>query len=334
MTTTRPRARTPAIGPWLEGLGLAPRAIESLTGDISLRRYFRVRFDDGTTAVVAYYPVRLRPVCRRFRITSALLSEVGVPVPLIRRADCHRGLMLVEDAGDLTLYDEPERDWSSLGAVYHRAAGYLRRIQSLSRERVATLNPRLDAGLLRWELSKSWELALVPRGLVGTPELARELTAALDTLCGELGREERLVPCHRDFMPRNLMRRAAASPGERGELLVLDHQDLRLGPPGYDLASLLNDSIFPPRALEAELVAALCPGDEGALAYRRAVVQRSIKAVGNYCDFARRGFDRHLKLVAPTLARAWRWFPDVPELRGLVPALRPAWEAELGDLLE
>ncbi|HXT19807.1 MAG TPA: hypothetical protein VN923_03570, partial [Thermoanaerobaculia bacterium] len=118
------------------------------------------------------------------------------------------------------------------------------------------------------------------------------------------------------------------------ELLVLDHQDLRLGPPAYDLASLLNDSLFPPAALEGELVRSLHPGAAGALDYRRAVVQRAIKAVGNYADFARRGFDRHLKLVAPTLARAWRWFAAVPELQSLEPALRPAWEAELGGLLD
>ena len=341
MSAGSSRPRLPAIAGWLQDWGLAPRQIDSLTGDVSLRRYFRVHLGDGTTAIVAYYPVQLRPVCRRFRLTTALLDEVGVPVPAIRRADCRRGLMLLEDSGDQTLYASPLRDWDALAPIYHRAVDYLRRIQGLPRERVATLNVWLDATLLRWELRKSWELVLVPRGLVGPPDVERAFAAALETLCAELGDPERLRPAHRDFMPRNLMLRERASgananggAGGECELIVLDHQDLRLGPPASDLASLLNDSLFPPRRLEDELLAALHPGEQGALDYRRAVVQRAIKAVGNYCDFARRGFDRHLNLVAPTLARAWRWFGEVPELRELQPALRPLWEAQLQGLLD
>jgi hypothetical protein len=57
-------------------------------------------------------------------------------------------------------------------------------------------------------------------------------------------------------------------------------------------------------------------------------VQRSLKAVGTYLAFARRGKLRHLPLVAPTLERALRFFPDLPETAGLgvavVEALRRA----------
>lgn len=334
MSARPSRPRLPSIAGWLRDLGLQPRVIDSLTGDVSLRRYFRAHLGDGSSAVVAYYPVKLRPVCRRFQTTTALLGTIGVPVPAIRRSDCRRGLMLLEDTGDRTLYDAPLHDWEALAPIYHCAVDYVRRIQTLPRQRIAPLNPWLDAALLRWELKKTWELVLVPRGLVGPPDVERAFAAALATLCDELGDPARLTPCHRDFMPRNLMLRARADRDDAPELLVLDHQDLRLGPPAYDLASLLNDSLFPPAALEDELVAALHPGEQGALDYRRAVVQRAVKAVGNYADFARRGFDRHLKLVAPTLLRAWRWFGEVPELRAVRPALRPAWEAQLDGLLD
>jgi N-acetylmuramate 1-kinase len=334
MSAADNQERVSSISRWLDECGLASRSIDALTGDISLRRYFRVHLADGTSAIVAYYPVRLRPVCRRFRVTSMLLEDVGVAVPVVRAHDCRRGLMLIEDAGDRTLYDEPERDWNVLTPVYHCAADYIRRIHTLSRDTVAALNAPLDAALLAAELRKSWEIALVPRNLVGEPDVARAFAAALDALCTEIGAAERLVPCHRDFMPRNLKRRASRDGGSAEELLVLDHQDLRLGPAAYDLASLLNDSIFPPRELEDELVARLLPGDEGGLAYRRAVVQRTIKAVGSYCSFALRGFDRHLTLVAPTLARAWSWFATIPELAELRPALLPAWRTALDGLLD
>src|SRR4029077_1128026 len=89
------------------------------------------------------------------------------------------------------------------------------------------------------ELAQTWELFLEPHGLVADGALAASLRAALEALCAGLG-DEPPVPCHRDFMVRNLM------PRPEGGLVVLDHQDLRLGPPLYDLASLLNDTPFPP----------------------------------------------------------------------------------------
>jgi aminoglycoside/choline kinase family phosphotransferase len=320
--------RLAAIQRWLESRGRSVTRVEPLTGDISLRRYFRAWLGDGGTAVVAYYPVKLRPVCRRFRVTTALLAGAGVPVPAVLDAECPRGLMLVADSGERTLYEEARRSWDELAPVYRRAVGYLRRIRQLPTAVVRDLNPPLDAALLRWELKKSWDLLLQPQGLAGPPALAERLRCGLDALCEALGAQDSLVPCHRDFMPRNLM----SLPG--GGLMVLDHQDLRLGPPAYDLASLLNDSLFPPERLERELLSELLPGSDGELAYRRALVQRTVKAVGNYCDFARRGFDRHLPLVRPTLARAWRAMPHLPELAPLVAELRPSWERHLGsDLL-
>jgi aminoglycoside/choline kinase family phosphotransferase len=327
-----PRENAPRIAGirrWLAARGHETERVAPLTGDISLRRYFRAVLGDGGTAVVAYYPLKLRPVCRRFRVTTALLEEAGVPVPQVIAADCSRGLMLLADSGERTLYEEAPRPWSELAAVYRQAVSFLRRIQELPRETVRGLNPPLDEALLRWELKKSWDLFLAPEGLAGPPALAERLRQGLDALCARLGDEATLVPCHRDYMPRNLMR----GPGER--LLVLDHQDLRLGPLAYDLASLLNDSLFPPASLESELVGELLPGEAGELAYRGAVVQRTIKAIGNYRDFARRGFDRHLGLVRPTLSRAWRCMPAVPELAPLVDDLRPLWQPWLeADLLD
>ena len=329
MPTTAAAPRAAAIERWLSTRGHAATRVEPLTGDISLRRYFRAWLEDGATAIVAYYPLKLRPVCRRFRFTTALLAGAGVDVPAVLAADCSRGLMLLGDSGHCTLYEEAPRPWHELAVVYRRAAEILRRIRDLPSNTVDGLNPHLDAALLRWELKKSWDLFLVPEGLTGPPALAERLRQGLDSLCERLGAESALVPCHRDFMPRNLMR------GPDGGLLVLDHQDLRLGPLAYDLASLLNDSLFPPLWLETELLSELLPGAEGELAYRGAVVQRTIKAIGNYRDFASRGFDRHLGLVRPTLARAWRALPSVPELAPLADELRPLWQPWLeADLLD
>jgi aminoglycoside/choline kinase family phosphotransferase len=128
----------------------------------------------------------------------------------------------------------------------------------------------------------------------------------------------------RNLVPRPRPRPAAS--GDEAALVVLDHQDLRLGPPGYDLASLLNDSLFPPAELEEGWLArVLPPGEAPRLAYHRAAAQRTLKAVGTFAAFARRGSDRHLPLIPPTLERALYHLGRLPEGRKLAPELERRW---------
>jgi N-acetylmuramate 1-kinase len=329
MSTREETTALPSLAAeWLAEVDLTPARVEPLTGDVSLRRYFRLHYGDRPSAVLSFYPPDLRPVCRRFVNTTSLLDKADVPVPRLLATHCDRGLSVIEDAGDVTLYTLEDRDWGELEGHYRDAASYIPRFAGISTEVVGAINPRLDAALLEWELGKTWTLFLEPSGMLAEAATATALREGLTHLCWSLG-DPVPVPCHRDYMPRNLM------VTERG-LLVLDHQDLRLGPPGYDLASLLNDSLFPPAELEEELLATYMPGAAGRAAYGRAVVQRSLKAIGNYVDFAMRGFDRHLRLVGPTLARALRWFPEVAELAHAAPRVLPAWQERLhsGSLLD
>ena len=122
-------------------------------------------------------------------------------------------------------------------------------------------------------------------------------------------------------MVRNLM------PLGGGELAVLDHQDLRLGPPPYDVAPLLKDTLFPPAGAEEALVA-LVSHPDGRLQYHRAAAQRTLKAVGTYASFARRGAIRHLPLIPPTLLRFVRNFSRLPEGGSLAGRLAAAWSHE------
>ena len=52
---------------------------------------------------------------------------------------------------------------------------------------------------------------------------------------------------------------------------------------------------------------------------------RTLKAVGTYASFARRGSPSHLPLIAPTLRRFLHHFSRVPEGRRLVPDLEREW---------
>lgn len=313
------------VDAWLSGVGYPPREILCLSGDVSPRRYARVVLADGTTAVLATYPDEVRDVCPRFLRTSELLTGAGVRVPHILAASCEQGWMLLEDLGPDTLGDQRERPWNELRLYFAHALEVIGRIQALPVETVAGLNPILGRELLRRELAQTWELFLAPRELTGGRALTEALDAALDAICDHLGAETP-VPCHRDFMVRNLMpldeHRAPAG------LVVLDHQDLRLGPPAYDLASLLNDTLFPPAEGEEELLAAALGGADRE-SYHRAAAQRTLKAVGTYTKFSLRGANRHLPLIPPTLARFLDHLSWIPEGAPIAGDLRRLWEPAL-----
>jgi hypothetical protein len=332
---TTPRAEAAALAgagavaeaeTWLSGVGQPVRSIHALPGDVSPRRYARVELAGGGTAILATYPPEVRATCPRFLRTTDLLAGAGVPVPRILAADCAAGFMLVEDLGPQTLADWKGRPWSELGLYFQRAVRLGERIARLSPagiSDIADLNPPLGAELLRRELAQTWDLFLAPRGLTGGAAMTGALGEALDELCARLGAGP-LVPCHRDFMSRNLMPVDGA-----GGVAVLDHQDLRLGPAAYDLASLLNDTLFPPPAVEEDLLAAALLATTDRTAYHRAAAQRTLKAVGTYTSFALRGSGRHLPLVGPTLARCLTHLSRLPETEGLAGDLRRLWQPVL-----
>lgn len=305
-----------ALARWLTRRGHPPEAFTPLAGDVSARRYLRVE-SAGRSAVVATYPRSLRDACRRFRQTGKLLAEVaGVRVPAVLASDCGRGWMLLEDLGDRTLYDRRHEPWTALRGALEEAIVAAGRIARLPASRVAELSPPLDAALLERELDQTWRAYLVPNGLTGDRRVAAALRTAFGELCSRLGGGSP-VPCHRDFMARNLMIL------DDGGLAVVDHQDLRMGPRHYDLASLVNDSLFPPATLTHELLGSVAT----APSYRRAAAQRALKAVGTFAVFAARGDPRHLGLIPPTLGRALDHLLRLPETAAAVEPLAERWRA-------
>lgn len=314
-----------ALESWLGENGFTVEAIDPLLGDLSTRSYFRARLRGGGSLLAACYPPELRAAQRRFLAARALLDAARIAVPAVLANDLERGFMAVEDLGPRTVYDLA-REGVDVAPYVADAVRQMKRIAKLDASAVAALgSPPLDAALLTRELAATFEHLLDARGLAEIGEAGRRFRFALEELCVRLGGDAP-GPCHRDFMVRNLM--PIVRDGEAA-VAVIDFQDLRLGPPAYDLASLLNDSLFgSPDFEQAVLDVALDPG-VSLDAYRRAVVQRSLKAAGTFARFAAAGNLRHETLIAPTLARAARHLRELPETRDAFARVGDWWSKRL-----
>jgi len=303
-------ATEPGLEEWLEGLGLRGAALRRLAGDVSARRYYRLTLPAGGSRVLACYPPELRDAQLRFARAADLLEGIGVRVPGRFDEDVERGWALLEDVGERTLAQRDDLGGDEVERWIEEAFEIAARIAALPVPEVVALgSPPLDRALLEKELARTLAVVLAPSGLAPAG-----LETALGDLCGLLASDPP-APCHRDFMARNLV------PLGSGELVVLDFQDLRLGPPAYDAASLLNDTFFASPALEARLLARLVGRGVREESYLRAVAQRTLKAAGTFVSFARQGDARHLELVPGCLDRAVRCLLELPETEAVVAPL-------------
>jgi aminoglycoside/choline kinase family phosphotransferase len=87
------------------------------------------------------------------------------------------------------------------------------------------------------------------------------------------------VLCHRDYHRRNLM---VTRRGGRASLTIIDHQDTRLGPRGYDLASFLFDSYGDFSAAQRRALARRAGIELADPDFRRVALQRALKALGTF----------------------------------------------------
>lgn len=289
---------------WANAAGLECPSIEILAGDVSVRSYFRLGEGIG---ILAHYPPELRRAYDCFRRTTELLLRAGVPVPAILVSDPQRRWMVTEDLGDQSLFGV--RDPARIAVAFEESAEIIRRLRTLPTGDVSELSPALETELLSREIRKT--VSVYFAAVLSEVEL-RRTEPVIYELCERLGKGP-LEPAHRDFMARNLM-----LDGDR--LVVLDHQDLRLAPRGYDLASLCFDS----SPLDQEAADRWLRGrvHEAALeGVWRCAAQRALKIVGTFVGFARAGCPRYLPMVPRALSTAAAMLSRLPEGDGEAVAL-------------
>jgi len=299
-----------------------------LAGDASARRYWRARRPDGSTAVAMAAPPDGSTA--RFAGIAAHLRGLGFSAPRILWGDPEGDRLLLEDLGDALLARLVAADPAAEQELY-RAATLM--LADLHRHPAPDVVATPDAAQLAALTAPAadWYLGHgTPR-----PEAAARLAEALIPALAVAMRGPRVL-VHRDFHAENLV----WLPGRSGSarLGLLDFQDAFAGPPGYDLASLLDDArrdLGPGTragivALYAEATATPRPALDAALAPLGA--QRNLRILGIFARLSLRdGKPRYLDM----LPRVWGHLqaslahPALEGLRTQVADLLPPPDSDL-----
>jgi aminoglycoside/choline kinase family phosphotransferase len=213
---------------------------EPLHGDGSQRTFYRVSDGKGSL-VVAWSPPEDQRIPNEndsYVYLSEHLRSKGIPVPEIYGYSRPEGLTLLEDLGSVHLQEAVESAEESLLGLYHQALELLLKMQAKGTKDLdpshcfdtAVYDPPF---IIRRELEYfRWSFLEGALGLEIDSAYLKDDFSLLATRAGQVGGQAFFV--HRDFQSRNLM--------VKGDLLYLiDFQGARLGPPQYDLASLLID---------------------------------------------------------------------------------------------
>jgi len=313
--TSNPRdLRLKALLRWLP---VPVKGVESVAGDASMRRYFRVHTADGPMIAMDAPPPE---DVVRFADVAGMMRRMGVRVPEIYALEASSGFALLEDFGNrsyLSCLDDDSAD----------------RLYDLAQETIVLLQTGEDRGglpcysraLLQRELEifRQWFLDRW-LGIRVDEALWRRTVRIL--LANAL--EQPRVCVHRDFHSRNLMVLEEGLPG------VLDFQDAVKGPVTYDPVSLLKDCYiaWPQRRI-----------NDWSERYRQRLERAGMKVDPGQWRlwFDLMGAQRHLK-AAGIFARLWvrdgrrGYLADIPRTLGYVVSVseRHAPLQALGDFLK
>lgn len=334
--------------------GASVAGIVALKGDASSRRFWRVALDHGgayevppTAIAVDLGPDDLPLYVRALNLLPEPLSEppwlnlqrflhmIGAAVPELYGADNPARMLLVEDVGDIALFDAATR--GDAADLYRLAADelllfHLEGTRRLGADCFAT-RVAYDARLFRWELEQFAQYGIegaaagVDRGAIA-PEL--------DQLAARLDRFPRVFS-HRDYHGHNLFVQMQMNHRNEPRLRVIDFQDALMAPAAQDLAVLLTtrdaSRVITPtierRVLDyyyAGIVrrGATPPGFADFMeSYRLCVLQHALKVIGRFVFLEREGKSGYARYIPYAQAQARRILAEesgFPNLRAALGA--------------
>ncbi|WP_423142200.1 aminoglycoside phosphotransferase family protein [Parablastomonas sp. CN1-191] len=328
MDVTAQAALPEGLDDFLAGAGWGGARVEPLAGDASFRRYFRVHRGRESAMLMDAPPPHEDP--GPFLRAARWLDGNGMRAPRILADDAQRGLVLIEDFGQVRMREYLD-EWPADETEVYAAA-----IDALAALHKLPPGPFRDYSLAEYQR----EAALFTEWYC--PARALEVDQAgwtkawQDVLAPLLPRQKPGVTVLRDYHAENVMLLGALH--EQG---LLDFQDALVGHRAYDLVSMLQDAR---RDVSPELEAAMFDryaemtgqGPDFLADYAVLGAQRNAKIVGifvrlwqrdgkpRYLDYIPRVWDLlERDLAHPALGPVANWFAaNIP------PVLRQAGGGE------
>jgi len=317
------------------------KSIEKLPGDASTRRYYRIFTAKESLILMKMESFEKEGIKNPFLVMQKHLSEAQVDVPQVLDLDAKKGFILLEDLGDVTLLRELQSVSSPAVErhLYQQVIDSLVELQYYASPekkpaKIEAYKLRFDHEKLMWEVRFTFEhfyKTYLKRDI--RPADMKIMEKSFSSICKRLA-DEPTVLTHRDFHSRNIMVKPTKSSDEGRDgkrLVMIDFQDARLGPPQYDLASLLKDSYY---QIEEGQVSRLLDyyiarweaisghridQDRFFILFDLMSVQRNFKAIGSFASFLnRRGNASYLKYIGNTfenIRRTLLKYPEFSELR-------------------
>ncbi len=204
------------------------------------RKYFRIREEERSYVLMKFFGDKTD--FRRHITYTEFFGRCGVPIPALLSVNEMRAEAMFEDLGDISLYSwlKCGRSENEIEALYKKVIDIATTMHTGVTKHIAEcpllLERIFDYEHLRWETRYFMEkfVSLI-KGLRLKDMLRVE--EDFDALARQVDSFPKTA-MHRDFQSQNIMVSRERTPR------VIDYQGARIGPPAYDIASLLWDPYY------------------------------------------------------------------------------------------
>ncbi|MBN2144095.1 MAG: phosphotransferase [Candidatus Aureabacteria bacterium] len=262
-----------------------------LRKEASDRDYYRVFLSGDSTCVAMFLlnPHQDLSLIQRILEATEVFSYYKIRVPSIYAVNEEKNLLVVKDAGVLSLEAHYEKYGQKKNIqIYKQILDFLLQMRSLPIPEGLKMKFPFITRFTESKFKEEFGFFLKYSGLENT--LRSHQIKTLEALFHQISTslcEEPYVLTHRDLHSRNIFIL-------RGEVILLDHQDARMGPYLYDMVSLIKDSYVDlSHKTEMELVSYYLNRyqemsgkkismDSFFKSYYLCLFQRSVKAAGTF----------------------------------------------------
>jgi aminoglycoside/choline kinase family phosphotransferase len=201
------------------------------------RKYYRVRKHDHTVVLMQSHDED--PDFQRHIEYTHFFKKYSIPVPALISVNPDEKNAFFEDLGDLSLYSwlKCPRETEEIELMYEKILDIMTLIHTIAIERLSEC-PLLQGRIfvfeyLWWEQDYFVERFVEGTGNIGIKNMS-DLNDEFHRLAVKVDSFPKTI-IHRDFQSQNIMVTKGGIPR------LLDYQGARIGPPAYDVVSILWD---------------------------------------------------------------------------------------------